>query len=203
MARPRTDIAPRILHAARDRFLQDGVDGASLRAIARDAGTSIGMLYYYHPTKDDLFLAVVEEVYAALLVDLTAALAPDAPVDQRIRRVFDRLGAVTDEELTVLRLMVREALISSPRLERLLERFRRGHLPLVLSTLADGMREGAIDPRRPLPVVLIATLAMGGLPQLIRRRAGHLAPFAGLPAAPELAAMLVDVLFRGIAPARD
>ena len=131
MARPRTDIAPRILHAARDRFLHDGVDGASLRAIARDAGTSIGMLYYYHPTKDDLFLAVVEEVYAALLVDLAAALAPDAPVDQRIRRVFDRLGAATDEELTVLRLMVREALISSPRLERLMERFRRGHQPLL------------------------------------------------------------------------
>ena len=30
MARPRSDIIERIVHAARERFLQDGVDGASL-----------------------------------------------------------------------------------------------------------------------------------------------------------------------------
>ena len=46
MARPRGDIAPRILHAARKRFLVEGVDGASLRAIARDARTNKGMIYY-------------------------------------------------------------------------------------------------------------------------------------------------------------
>ena len=63
--------------AARERFLTEGVDGASLREIARDAGTSIGMVYYYFPTKDELFLAVVEEVYAKLLADLASALAPE------------------------------------------------------------------------------------------------------------------------------
>ena len=59
MARPKSDIEPRIIHAARRRFLEDGVDGASLRKIAREAGTNIGMIYYYFPTKDDLFLAYV------------------------------------------------------------------------------------------------------------------------------------------------
>src|SRR6266511_1861365 len=97
MARPRTDIEPRILHAARARFLADGVDGASLRAIARAAGTSIGMLYYYFPSKDDLFLAVVEEVYSALLADLTGALAPGVPVDERIGRLYDRVAATLAE----------------------------------------------------------------------------------------------------------
>ena len=64
MARPRSDIQKRIVLAARTRFLADGVDGASLRHIARAARTSIGMVYYYFPTKDDLFLAVVEELLA-------------------------------------------------------------------------------------------------------------------------------------------
>ena len=36
MVRPRTDIRPRIVAAARTRFLSEGVDGASLRAIARE-----------------------------------------------------------------------------------------------------------------------------------------------------------------------
>src|SRR6266545_901848 len=105
MARPRTDIAPRILHAARARFLAEGVDGASLRAIARAAGTSIGMLYYYFSSKDDLFLAVVEEVYGALLADLARALAPDAPVEERIAALYQRIAAMSDEELSVIRLV--------------------------------------------------------------------------------------------------
>jgi AcrR family transcriptional regulator len=202
MARPRTDIEPRILHAARARFLVDGVDGASLRAIARDAGTSIGMLYYYFPSKDDLFLAVVEEVYGALLADLTRALAPDAPARQRIGRLYARIAAVSEDELEVVRLVVREGLVSSPRLERLFERFRRGHLPLVLAALGDGIAQGQIDRRFPPPVLLLLTVAVGALPQLIRRRVGHLAPFLGLPEPDALSRLLLDALFHGISPPR-
>jgi hypothetical protein len=36
MGSPRTDIQPRIVRAARARFLAEGVDGASLRTIAAD-----------------------------------------------------------------------------------------------------------------------------------------------------------------------
>jgi hypothetical protein len=78
MPRPRSDISERVLHAAARRFLEDGVDGAAMRAIARDAGTSVGMVTYYFPTKDALFAAVVEHAYKGLLDDLGAALAPDA-----------------------------------------------------------------------------------------------------------------------------
>ena len=46
------------------------------------------MIYYYFPTKDDLFLAVVEEVYVALLADLEARLARSRPVEERIRRLY-------------------------------------------------------------------------------------------------------------------
>src|SRR5204862_7757124 len=115
MARPRSDIGPRIANAARRRFLEQGVDGASLRTIARDAGTSIGMVYYYFPTKDDLFLGVVEEVYVKLVSDMTRALEPNAPAPERIRRLYARVGTVTDAELATVQLVVREALASSAR----------------------------------------------------------------------------------------
>jgi len=201
MARPRTDIAPRILHAARARFLAEGVDGASLRAIARAAGTSIGMLYYYFSSKDDLFLAVVEEVYGALLADLARALAPDAPVEERIAALYQRIAAMSDEELSVIRLVAREGMVSSPRMARILERFQRGHLPLAGAALADGVARGEIDARFPPPVLLLLTFAVGGLPQFLRRSVGHLPPFAALPEPAALARILVDALFHGIAQA--
>jgi AcrR family transcriptional regulator len=203
MARPRSDIEPRIVTAARRRFLDEGVDGASLRTIARDAGTSIGMVYYYFPTKDDLFFAVVEEVYVKLVSDMTQELEPNAPVEERIRRLYARVGAVTDAELTTVQLVVREALVSSSRLRRLIARFQRGHIPLVLAALADGAREGSIDPALPPALLLLATLAVGAVPQFVRRTAGKRAPFADLPPSDALAPILVRVLFHGIgAPAK-
>ena len=88
MPRPQSDIDARIVEAARSRFLLEGVDGASLRSIARDAGTSIGMVYYYFKTKDELFLAVIETAYRGLLVDFSAALASDVTAEQRLARLF-------------------------------------------------------------------------------------------------------------------
>jgi AcrR family transcriptional regulator len=198
MARPRSDIEPRIVHAARRRFLREGVDGASLRTIAKDAGTSIGMVYYYYPKKDDLFFAVVEEAYAKLLADMTRALEPDAPVEERLRRLYARIGAVTETELATVQLIVREVLVSSARLRRLVARFQRGHIPLVLGALSDGVHEGSVDPTLPPALLLLCTLSVGAVPQLVRRALGKRPPFAGLPEGDPLAQILVRVLFRGI-----
>ncbi len=198
MARPRSDIQPRIVKAARARFLKDGVDGASLRRIARDAKTSIGMVYYYFPTKDDLFLAVVEEIYSKLLEDMAEALAPGRPPRERLRRLYVRVGKISDDELEVLRLVLREVLVSSTRLERLIERFQRGHLPLVFATLADGYADGSIDKSLHPSLAFMATLSIGFVPQIMRRLANRHLPYQGIPEGEPLSNALIDVLFRGI-----
>lgn len=200
MPRPRSDIPERVVRAARARFLQHGVDGASLRAIAADAATSVGMVYYYFPTKDDLFAAVVEEVYAGFLDDLAALLAPPAPVAERMRRVFVRAGQASPPERDVLRLVVREALVSSTRLDRVIARIRRGHLPMLLAALAEGVEEGAIDPDLPLPLAMMITGAVGIAPQILGQAVATRIPLLGLPQGEELATILVDRLLRGIGP---
>lgn len=200
MARTRSDIEPRLVEAARARFLREGVDGASLRAIASDAGTSIGMVYYYFKTKDDLFFAVVEETYVRLLEDITRACDPALPPRERIRNLFRRVGAVTDHEAEVLRLVIREVLVSSRRLARLIERFQRGHLPIVVGTVLEGMRDGSIRDDLPPIVIAAATFAAGALPQFALRR---VAPGV-VPAGDALADTLVELLFSGIsAPGRS
>lgn len=199
MPRPKSNIDKRILHAARERFLLEGVDGASLRAIAKDAGTNIGMVYYYFPTKDDLFLGVVEEVYERVLADFVTALSGDAPVIERVQRLYERIGRLSVEEFKVARLVIREALISSARLERILERFRRGHIPLMLKTIRDGMADGTFGPEKSPVLILASIIALGTVAQVA---VNVLGPRAGLSAAPrpELAHDLVQVLLLGTAP---
>lgn len=198
MARPRSDIKERAVAAARERFLADGVDGTSLRAIARDAGTSIGMLYYYFPTKDDLFLGVVEQVYSRLLDDLSQILESEHDPEKRLEAVFRRMGGVSQRELEVIRLVVREALVSSERRDQLVERFLRGHVPLILGTLEEGVQAGRLRDDVPLPVLMMCALAMGVVPQLVRRQIGERGPLASAPEGNELTALLSKVLLEGM-----
>jgi AcrR family transcriptional regulator len=202
MPRPRSDIQPRILHAAKARFVSDGVDGASLRSIASDADTSIGMIYYYFPTKDDLFFAVVEEVYEVLLRDLEAAIAPDVPVEQRIERLCQRIARISESELTVMQLVAREALTSSTRFERLVQRFMRGHVPLIAKLVGDGFLAGSFDLRLHPVVVMLSLVGISIVPQIIRRVVGQRLSLLLLQSAPSgeaLAHDLVTVLFQGVA----
>jgi AcrR family transcriptional regulator len=201
MPRPRSDIAPRILRAARDRFLELGVDGAGLREIARDAGTSIGMVYYYFPSKDDLFLAVVEDSYAGLLADVAAALDGDDPFPARVDRLYGRFARMTDDEVAVLRIVMRELLSSAERRNKLVARFLRGRIPVVLGAVAAGAQRGEIAVAHHPMAVAIALMLAGLLPQLVRRLAGGKAP-AGLPLPPpdELAHALASVIMRGVSP---
>lgn len=197
MARPKSDIEPRILSAARTRFLSDGVDGASLRGIASDAGTSIGMVYYYFPSKDELFFAVVEELYQRLLGDIERAIAADVGVRERVERLYLRIAAITDEELMVLRLVAREALTSNERFKRLRERFKAGHVPLIARLVADGYASGVLDRNLHPMVAMLAVAGVGVIPQLMRRIFDGMLPFADAPAGDELAKSLVGVLFSG------
>lgn len=197
MARPKSDIEPRILAAARARFLNDGVDGASLRGIASDAGTSIGMVYYYFPTKDELFFGVVEELYEKLLRDIELAIAPDVPVRERVERLYARVARLSDDELLILRLVVREALTSNTRFARLRERFQAGHVPLIARLIADGYASGAFD-RAVHPMVAMLSLAgLLAVPQFIRRGLEGRLPFPDAPSGEELSKLLVGVLFSG------
>ncbi|MCV7257899.1 TetR/AcrR family transcriptional regulator [Mycobacterium shimoidei] len=47
----------RIIDAARERFMREGYDGATVRAIAADAGVDVAMVYYFFGSKEGLFSA--------------------------------------------------------------------------------------------------------------------------------------------------
>jgi AcrR family transcriptional regulator len=150
-----------------------GVVGFDMVGLEEAQGTSTrsseARVAYYFPSKDDLFLAVIEEVYAALVGDMTTILGAGRTARERLRGAFVRLGNASDLELEVMQLMAREALSSSKRLRRILARFMRGHVPLVMATIADGIRGGEFDSTIPAPFIFLAVLGLGPLPQIARR----------------------------------
>jgi TetR/AcrR family transcriptional regulator len=201
MARPPSDIPERILQAARQRFLQHGVDGASLRQIARDAGTNIGMVYYYYKTKDELFLATIEDNYAAFVRDLAIALSPEAPVHERLHKLYARFARLSEDDYHVLSLVLREALISSERMLRIAARFQTGHLPLALALVEDGMRDGSLRTDVHPLALMAATFVLGLFPQIAHRRIqdAQLPIARALPSPEQAAEALLEVVLHGVA----
>ncbi len=88
---------------------------------------------------------------------------------------------MSDDEIKVIRLIVREALVSSARLGRLMDRFSRGHIALTFGALAEGIRAGTITDRHHPAVLMVATFALGVSAQIVSRTAGKRFPIHGVP----------------------
>ena len=63
-----------ILDAATQEFAEKGFAGARVHAIAAEAGVNIALLYYYFNTKERLYAAVLEQLFADWAQRATAAL---------------------------------------------------------------------------------------------------------------------------------
>lgn len=60
MAKKAEETQRNILETAKRHFLSDGLTGASLRNIVKDAGLTTGAFYKYYPTKEALFDALTD-----------------------------------------------------------------------------------------------------------------------------------------------
>jgi AcrR family transcriptional regulator len=64
--RYRQETRSEIADAAREIFVRHGFEGFSMRALARSVGCSLGAIYLYFTSKEELFNVLVEESFAHL-----------------------------------------------------------------------------------------------------------------------------------------
>lgn len=67
-----------ILQAARKIFARDGLEGATLRAIAAEAGIAVGTVYLHYPAKESLYAEMLAGSLADLQKHLRDAVAKAA-----------------------------------------------------------------------------------------------------------------------------
>jgi AcrR family transcriptional regulator len=88
----------RLLEAATRVFRRRGYRGASVEAIAAEAGYTVGALYSNFEGKDDLLLALLEEEIGAITKRVVAAAAEADDAIEKLRRGALEWMAVLDEE---------------------------------------------------------------------------------------------------------
>ncbi|MCV7065402.1 TetR/AcrR family transcriptional regulator [Mycolicibacterium houstonense] len=97
----------RIIEAAREHFMRDGYEQATVRRIAADAGVDVAMVYYFFGNKEGLFTASVIDIPEHPLHQLAGLLdeGRDEIGARLIRHFVERWdeGAMFDPLLTVWR----------------------------------------------------------------------------------------------------
>src|SRR4051794_19414146 len=158
--RPSADpTRDRILTAAADLFAARSFDGATTREIAARAGVAQPLLNYHYRSKDELWRAAVDSLFASLTSSMAAHLEELRDVDELTRaklsvREFVTFSARHPE---LHRIITQESKSDSARMEYLVERHVR---PLYESTVAlfeHLVRDGVVPDIPPAHLYYILT----------------------------------------------
>ena len=181
VARPRTDRTTRraeLASAAATVFADRGVGNTAVSDIVKAAGVAQGTFYLYFDSKDDVVLAVVEQMVDQMVETIErAATSPDSTAVERLLGLGDLLSSFerdpgANELVDLLHHPQNRALH-----DRLAEHLVPRLLPLVEGIVAQGVAEGSFD----VPDTRTAAwFVLGGL---------HGAELAGTPAAEMPAAL--------------
>jgi TetR/AcrR family transcriptional regulator, mexJK operon transcriptional repressor len=100
-----------LLDVASQVFLANGFAGASMTEIARLSNSSKTTFYARFPTKEKLFIAVMERRMAAVLGEVTASLPADLPMDAALKEYGTRFihFALSDDQITLFRIISMES----------------------------------------------------------------------------------------------
>jgi AcrR family transcriptional regulator len=96
-----------IVEAATELFKEMGYERASMNELAKRFGGSKATLYGYFPSKEELFVAVVEAVATGHLLEATQELAADAAdgqpaLEARLKRFGERMLKVLTHDESAL-----------------------------------------------------------------------------------------------------
>jgi TetR/AcrR family transcriptional regulator len=141
----------RLVEAALQEFAAHGFDGATTREIARRAGVALAALPYHFTTKEALWRAAADSIFALLRETFRARFSGLEGVDLTTRlrlilRDFVRFAAAHPE---LHRFMVQEGMRKSPRLAWLVETHVRPMYDAVRAMVEAAQREGLAPIGRP------------------------------------------------------
>ena len=190
-----------LLMAAGAHFAQHGFEGASLRAIAKEAGLAHGLIRHYFGTKEELWEAAAAHLFGQMQ-DTIAAANHSVESDDPLARMAAQLRATVRTSARIPHLVgfvMQTGLAGGERFARLVERYLRPSYALALQPfgqLCDQGRTAQIDPH--FIFMLAANAAVGPFAQLANARALADMELTDPATADAYADALIDVLAHGI-----
>jgi len=136
----------RVLDAALEVFTRHGYSDTAIDEIARASDTSKGGLYFHFPSKQALFLALLDEASDALLQRVEEAMAAETdPLDRGDAALREVLHAFGDHRL-LARLLLVDAVGAGEEFHVRLNDLHAAFATLIAGCLDEAVAQGQIAP---------------------------------------------------------
>lgn len=97
MATDSISTESKILAAAKDQFIRNGLDGTSMQSIADAAGINKSLLHYYYRTKQNLFEAVFRYAIKKFVPRVLDSMISGKTIFERLRMIISQYMDMLDE----------------------------------------------------------------------------------------------------------
>src|SRR5579859_2447063 len=114
-----------ILAAAMACFARQGYHATSMDDVVRESGLSVGAIYSYFPSKEELFLALSDERAEQTLAYLNELFRRPGPMVDKSREAVDYFFNLLSDDLVPLARVNVEFLSQAAKSERIKERQQR------------------------------------------------------------------------------
>jgi TetR/AcrR family transcriptional regulator len=147
----KSETRARIIAAAREAFSTMGFEGASLRSVAKDAGAPHQLATYYFKTKEELWMAVMDELAIGFFTRLGDRIRGLEGVDAatKLRLVVREFVKYSAENPQLHRLMTMEGRKESERLLWLIKRHVSRFFTISTKLIREAQALGAVRPGDP------------------------------------------------------
>jgi AcrR family transcriptional regulator len=188
------DTRARILEAALDVFARKGYHRAIVDDIVRASRTSKGAVYHHFPTKEAVFLALVDDFTARLAADVASTIAEREGAVAKVEGALTAALRTFAEHERLARLVLLEAVSLGTTYQAKRADVAARFTTLIQGYLDEAVRDGAIPPLD----TRVATLAWLGAVNEIVIQWLH----GALPDLSTTIPALTHVLLRSIGAAR-
>ncbi|HTR98243.1 MAG TPA: TetR/AcrR family transcriptional regulator [Bacteroidota bacterium] len=158
-----------ILAAARKRFAYYGFSKVTMDEIASDVGLAKPSLYYYFPTKEGLFRAVIGHEQSRFVADIEAMLSKTPSAGEKLRALIDLRVRLFRELVNLSALGIQSWSEVSSLFMDLFRSLEEQELKFLSTILAAGKEAGELEIENPQQTARLILHALHGL----RLRAIH------------------------------
>lgn len=155
-----TERRAQILQAAAAVYARQGIDSARMDDIVAESGLSKGTLYWYFDSKDDITVALVEEVISEEFAQLRQLLDAEGTVIERLERFFDMHATILQSNPLLGKLGIEFYSIAGKldKVHELVRQYYDEFVAVVLALVRQGEGRGELRVGRPreLAVNLVA-----------------------------------------------
>jgi AcrR family transcriptional regulator len=160
---------PQIIDAAIRVFTRKGYRNATMPDVARDAGLSVGGVYWYFKGKDEIIAAILERIFAQDFSALTGLLGMGAPAAERLRAFVDGYvaGAADWQWMNAVGMEFYGEAAHNEKVRAVIQRYLTRFRAALAALIAQGIERGEFWPVDPVDTANALLALEEGLANLL------------------------------------